>query len=88
MPGSRLLHGMHTQFNIDINWLLTGLYPTVRLNSHDMALRMLLHHYLRADETGKHLLRSTASLLATGEPLPDDAAELPPETETMEQGEL
>lgn len=88
MPGSRLLHGMHVQFNIDINWLLTGQQQPFRLNSQEMGLRMLLHHYTRADETGKHLLCSAASLLATGEPLPDDAAERPPETEAMEQGEL
>lgn len=88
MPGSRLLHGMHVQFNIDINWLLTGQHQPFRLNSQEMGLRMLLHHYARADETGKHLLISAASLLAMGERLPTDAPALPSVAEAMDQGEL
>lgn len=88
MPGSRLLHGMHVQFNIDINWLLTGQHQPFRLNSQEMGLRMLLHHYARADETGKHLLISAASLLAMIERLPTDAPALPSVAEAMDQGEL
>jgi len=85
---SRLLHGMHVQFNIDINWLLTGQHQPFRLNSQEMGLRMLLHHYARADETGKHLLISAASLLAMTERLPKDAPALPPVAEAMDQEEL
>ncbi len=76
MPGGRFLRCLHREFDININWLLSGKEPDLppRFGFH---IKTLITDYAQASASGKMLLIAVSSYLAgqgTGMPAAVTAA--------------
>lgn len=76
MPGGRFLRCLHREFDININWLLSGKEPDLppRYGFH---IKTLITDYAQASASGKMLLIAVSSYLAgqgTGMPAAVTAA--------------
>ncbi|MFJ3057613.1 helix-turn-helix domain-containing protein [Herbaspirillum sp. NPDC087042] len=63
MPGGRFLRCLHREFDININWLLSGQEPDLppRYGFH---IKTLIVDYVHAPASGKTLVMAVASYLA------------------------
>ncbi len=62
MPGGRFLRSLHREFDVNINWLLTGLEQELPPR-HGFHVKVLIGDYIRATERGKSLVMAVASFL-------------------------
>ncbi|RAN48224.1 XRE family transcriptional regulator [Herbaspirillum rubrisubalbicans] len=62
MPGGRFLRTLHREFDVNINWLLTGLQAELPPH-HGFHVKVLIGDYVRASERGKSLVMAVASFL-------------------------
>jgi transcriptional regulator with XRE-family HTH domain len=62
MPGGRFLRSLHREFDVNINWLLTGLEQELPPR-HGFHVKVLIGDYIRATERGKALVMAVASFL-------------------------
>ncbi|BEV16367.1 helix-turn-helix domain-containing protein [Herbaspirillum sp. DW155] len=64
MPGGRFLRSLHREFDVNINWLLTGLEHELPPR-HGFHVKVLIGDYIRATERGKSLVMAVASFLVS-----------------------
>ena len=65
MPGGRFLRCLHREFDININWLLSGQEPDLP-PSYGFHIKALIADYTHASASGKMLLMAVSSYLAGG----------------------
>ncbi|HZG22706.1 MAG TPA: helix-turn-helix transcriptional regulator [Herbaspirillum sp.] len=62
MPGGRFLRTLHREFDVNINWLLSGREEELPPR-HGFHVKALIRDYVRATERGKSLVMMVASFL-------------------------
>jgi transcriptional regulator with XRE-family HTH domain len=62
MPGGRFLRTLHREFDVNINWLLSGVEAELPPR-HGFHVKGLIKDYVRATERGKSLVMMVASFL-------------------------
>lgn len=62
MPGGRFLRTLHREFDVNINWLLSGMEAELPPR-HGFHVKALIKDYVSATERGKSLVMMVASFL-------------------------
>ncbi|ADJ64526.1 helix-turn-helix transcriptional regulator [Herbaspirillum seropedicae] len=62
MPGGRFLRSLHHEFDVNVNWLLTGQEPSLPPR-YGLHVRSLVSDYGGASQAGRSLIMAVASYL-------------------------